>query len=350
MEDKIVKDLRDIDFDKIEPKGFVDNNRAISALNQLRELKIMIDEMLDIKDNVELPNQLISIISSFSGAVVSFVNQIEQIETGGADVIVRKKEQYLINISNYYTHCFNIDNRNNNNENNKLLLYYSIVKSFAQNNEELNDEIENIKNSLSDKISESQQVIDNLKINSDESESILNELKKKTSNQTVSDYAIVFKNEASKYNTLSEKWIKAGIILSITFVILIIAVSFFKILPTEVLKENGELLRYNFSNLFTKIIIIAVLIFLMSFSFKQYNINKHLQTLNTHRQNALNSYQLFTKSIVGDDANSRNALMIQVAKAIYEHTQSTGFLNEKSQNVNSGIVELTKIIGKNNTI
>ena len=96
----------------------------------------------------------------------------------------------------------------------------------------------------------------------------------------------------------------------------------------------------------TKVLVIAVVIFLMSFSFKQYSINKHLQTLNTQRQKALNSYKLFTTSISKDDTNSHNALMIQVAKAIYE-PQSTGFLNEKGQQVNSGLVEITKLIGQN---
>lgn len=348
MENSEIKNIRDIDFDKIEPKGFVDNNKAKSALEKLKELKIMIDEMLDINDNIKLPNQLASKINSFSIAVLGFINQIEQIETGGVDVIARKKEQYLSQINNYYNQCFIIENNNNNS--NKLLLYYSIVKSFERNNDKINREIDTIKNSFSSIKTESQQVIENLKISNNESESILNELKKKISNQTVSDYAIVFENEAKKYKLLSEKWIKTGIILSIAFVILILVTAIFKILPTEVFTNEGVLLRYDFSNLLTKIIIVAVLIFLMSFSFKQYSINKHLQTLNTHRQNALNSYQLFTKSIIGDDTNSRNALMIQVAKAIYEHTQSTGFLNEKGQNVNSGIVELTKIIGKNNTL
>jgi len=349
MENTTIKDLRDIDFERIEPKGFVDNNRAIAALNQLEELKKMIDEMLDINDAVQLPNQLTSIIKSFSSAVLSFINQIEQFETGGADVIARKKEQYLSQINNYYSQCFNIDNQNNNNHN-RLLLYYSIVKSFEQKEDKINNELEDIKKIFSNIKSDSQQVIEDLENKNNESESILNELKKKISNQTVSDYAIVFENEARKYKALSEKWIKIGVSLSSAFVVLILSTAIFKILPTEVFTEEGAFLRYDFSNLLTKILVIAVLIFLMSFSFKQYSINKHLQTLNNHRQNALNSYQLFTKSIVGDDTNSRNALMIQVAKAIYEHTQSTGFLNEKGQSVNSGIVELTKIIGKNNTL
>jgi hypothetical protein len=118
------------------------------------------------------------------------------------------------------------------------------------------------------------------------------------------------------------------------------------LLQTEIFNEAGKFIRYDFTALVTKILIIAVIIFLMSFSFKQYSVNRHLQTLNTQRQKALNSYKLFTESISKDDTNSHNALMIQVAKAIYE-PQSTGFLNEKGQQINSGIVELTKIIGQN---
>lgn len=347
MENSEVTDLRQYNLSLIKPIGFIDQNKLKSALDQLSEIRSIVIEMLEINEKLKLPPPITGKITSFNNAILNFYKQIEKTETGGPDQIARTKDQYLTQINQYYSQCFNIEKQNNTN---RLIEYYSIVKSFNQNNEEVTEEIDRIKNDFLEKIKESQEVIDNLKNNSSESESILNELKKKISSQTVSDYAIVFENEASKYKKLSENWIKTGIILSIVFVVLIIVVASFQILPSETYSAEGDFLRYNFSNLLTKLIVIAVLIFLMSFSFKQYSINKHLQTLNTHRQNALNSYQLFTKSIVGDDTNSRNALMIQVAKAIYEHTQSTGFLNEKGQNVNSGIVELTKIIGKNNTI
>lgn len=347
MKTKEIKDIRDLDFSTIKSSGFIDMNRLATALDQLKELSEILGEMININESRTLPQQLASKIDKFNSDILHFTNQIEQSEKGTPDIIAKKKDQYLTNIKKYYDQCFRIGHQDNPN---KLIEYYSIVKSFGQSNNKLNKEIENLKNSYSDNIVESKKGLEELKRHSSESKTILNELKKKTSNQTVSDYAIVFEETAGKYKTLSENWFKSGIILSIIFVILVLIVSFCKILSTEILAENGDFIRYNLSNLFTKILIVAVLIFLMSFSFKQYSINKHLQTLNTHRQNALNSYQLFTKSIVGEDENSQNALMIQVAKAIYENTQSTGFLNEKNQNVNSGIVELTKIIGKNSTI
>jgi len=347
MAEQKVNDIREIDINSIEPTGFIDKNRLKTALNQLSELKRLVDEMLYIRDKFQLPSHLVGKINSFNSALINFVNQIEENEAGSPDTIARKKDQYLTTINNYYNQCFNIEQQNNTN---KLIEYYSIVKSFSFNDDKIKEEIESVKDNFADSIKESQEIIKTLKNDSAESETILNELKKKISNQTVSDYAIVFQKEAEKYKTQAYKWLKTGVIMIIVFIVLLMLTAYYNLLPTEIFDKEGIFVRYNFSNLVIKILIIAVLVFIISFSFKQYSISRHLQTLNTHRQNALNSYQLFTKSIVGDDTNSRNALMIQVAKAIYEHTQSTGFLNEKGQSVNSGIVELTKIIGKNNTL
>ena len=52
------------------------------------------------------------------------------------------------------------------------------------------------------------------------------------------------------------------------------------------------------------------------------------------------------ESINKEDYESRNSLMLQLAKAIYEQT-STGYINDKNQGVNSGIIEITKMIGAN---
>ena len=92
--------------------------------------------------------------------------------------------------------------------------------------------------------------------------------------------------------------------------------------------------------------IFAVQIFVISFSFRQYSINKHLSTINKHRQNGLNSFKLFVESINKEDYESRNSLMLQLAKAIYKKT-TTGYINDKNQGVNSGIIEITKMIGAN---
>lgn len=348
-----ITDLRKIDLFAINPTGFVDDSKLADSLNQLSHIQIIVRELLHIYDKYEnrLPLNLKNSIITFNNSVLNFIQAIEKKETGSPDVIARKKENTLNEINAYYLQCLNIDNPTSTN----LLYVLSITKSFEEKDENDKTEINNIKQEVKDEISKSALLYEKLsndenlkKIeqNRTDSETILNELKKKASEQTVSDYAIVFRDESSNYKNLAEKWLAAGIIISIIFLILIVVSAITEFLPTEILIDN-KVAGYNITNIITKALIIAVIIFIMSFSFKQYSINRHLQAVNIHRQKALNSYKLFTTSIAGNDINSQNALMIQVAKAIYE-PQSTGFLNEKGNNVNSGIIELTKIIGQNN--
>ena len=53
-----------------------------------------------------------------------------------------------------------------------------------------------------------------------------------------------------------------------------------------------------------------------------------------------------TGVVNGPLIETRNSLMLQLAKSIYEQT-ATGYIGDKGQNVNSGIVEITKMIGAN---
>jgi hypothetical protein len=250
-------------------------------------------------------------------------------------------------IITYYENAFSLKL----NKEISLLQLYSISKSFDT---EQNNKAEEKLNNIIDRANSNLANIENRVAEADESKKkinlILKEFEKKASEQTVSDYAVVFGKEAENYKKFARYWLGTGIAISLVFVVFMILAAVYKFLPTEIFSETGDFLRYDFTNLVSKVIIIAVIVFVMSFAFKQYSVNRHLQTLSQHRQNALNSYKLLTASIVGDDIGSRNALMVQVAKAIYEHSQSTGFLgSEKGQNVNSGIVELTKIIGENRT-
>lgn len=337
------KDSRNLNLEEIKPTGFVQETSKTQSIKLLTEIKKYVDELLDFKEHNSYPQQLANKISEFNGGVLNFAFKMELVESDSPDNIARNKETVAKDIRNYYNECFNLDRKDKPN----LLDCYSYAKSLNKPDNDFIDELNGLKTDLADNISNAADLVKSLEGKDGEVDTILEELKKKASQQTVSDYAIVFGNEAVKYKDFAKNWLITGICISVVFVVFMILSALTKFLPTEIVSETGVFLRYDFTNLASKVIIIAVIIFLMSFAFKQYSVNKHLQTLSQHRQNALNSYKLLTASIIGDDTNSRNALMIQVAKAIYEHSQSTGFLNEKGQNVNSGIIELTKIIGEN---
>ena len=338
-------DLRQINLYEIKPSGFVNESALSNTLEKLDRIKSIVGELLTIQERVELPGEIAGKINQYKTEVLAFIYQIEKTEEGSSDVIARKKDMVLKSINSYYAKCFSLRGQDSKG----ILEYYALAKSFDRITEEdLIKGFNSLKQGLDVKVAQAGSLIQELNQKSLEVDTIVKELKKKSSQQTVSDYAVVFGEEAVKYKRFARNWLWAGIAISILFIAFMFWSTTTNILRTEIInEETGHFIRYNFTNLASKVIIIAVIVFIMSFAFKQYSINRHLQTLSQHRQNALNSYKLLTASISGDDTSSRNTLMIQIAKAIYEHSQSTGFLNDKGQNVNSGIVELTKIIGKN---
>ena len=210
---------------------------------------------------------------------------------------------------------------------------YNIIKNLEKiNYQEEKIVIEELKQKL---------ISDSASINT-----ILKELQKKASKITMSDYAKIFGDESKKHNTASYIWLGAGIALAVLFFCLLLCTNWLNKFPTEDVSATGEFIKYNIGHLLVRLLIYAVLIFMISFAFRQFSIGRHLQTVNKHRQNGLDSFKLFVESISKDDKETRNNLRLQLAKAIYEQT-STGYISDKNQSINSGIVEITKMIGAN---
>jgi hypothetical protein len=171
--------------------------------------------------------------------------------------------------------------------------------------------------------------------------SILDELEKKAVSVSTSDYAEIFQNQSHQYKKSSRKWALSGVIIFIFFLILVFKFHVFDNLPTETLVDGHVM--YHVSNIILKITSIALIVFFISFSIRQFSINRHLCTINKHRQNALNSYKLFIETISPNDTVNRHNLMLQLAKAIYDQT-NTGYISDKGNNVNGSIVEITKLM------
>jgi hypothetical protein len=93
-----------------------------------------------------------------------------------------------------------------------------------------------------------------------------------------------------------------------------------------------------------RFLLISLFIFIVSFSFKQFRINMHLYTLNKHRANTLKSFEYLTRAPDKLEAGSYNAILMEVAKAIYE-AGHTGYINinENSSDLPS-IVDMSKVI------
>jgi hypothetical protein len=78
---------------------------------------------------------------------------------------------------------------------------------------------------------------------------------------------------------------------------------------------------------------------------KSYRAQKHNEVLNRHRQNALRTFETFSTST--DDAQTKNAVLLEVTHAIFGN-QNTGYnSNESSDSDNPNkIIEIFKSVNQ----
>lgn len=189
------------------------------------------------------------------------------------------------------------------------------------------------------------------KADADSIKAIANESRLNAADRTFREYATIFNEESQKYSLYevklwpfklklgsSEWWLVLSLFLVFGFLLLIVSGMVNKVLPVDFKEENAYLI----AQVFTRLVAISIWIYLITFTFKQFSIARHLATTNRHRANALNSYKLFIETIDKSDQNARNALMLTVAKAIYDQAQ-TGYLSNSSKDTNS-VVEMTKFV------
>jgi|GEM_PF-5227220 len=176
----------------------------------------------------------------------------------------------------------------------------------------------------------------------------------------VKEYASIFSEQALEHSRVAkhmegERWYyvfkiaKAQQWLIIAFVFMgFLGLSFSK-LDTLFPLEGTVYTPLITVHLFGRIITISFIVFLISFSLKQFRINMHLYTLNKHRANTLKSFEYLTKAPDQLDPASYNAVVMKVAEAIYEAGQ-TGYISPaESHGDVPSIIDISKNIFPNGT-
>lgn len=242
-------------------------------------------------------------------------------------------------LTEWYSTIFSLRDLPHTSQTNTLIILWTYLKTLNTSNIDLiKQEVIDAKNSYN-KLKE-------------ESEEVLSMLRKEATTETLKDYAEIFKNQSiahSEFKLFSEKilklgnaekWFIAAIILFAGFFYLVTHIQNF--FPISI-KESGTIVTIA---MITRFVIISFYIYILTFVIRQYSVQKHLATLNKHRQNVLNSYHLLISSLSNEDNATKNAIMMEVAKSIYESGQ-TGYLSTKEAETSS-ILEITKVVGKGN--
>lgn len=168
--------------------------------------------------------------------------------------------------------------------------------------------------------------------------SILSDIRNIAAEQGVSQQAIYFKNESDKHEMSADKWRNATIVSS-TILIISAFFSLFVHKITLIAPSN----TYEYIQLgISKVIIFAIMAYIVTLSARNFLSNKHNATVNKHRQNALLTFN----SLVGASASEeRRDIVLTYAAACIFSPQETGYI-KASSNVDVPAMKLIEILPK----
>lgn len=149
----------------------------------------------------------------------------------------------------------------------------------------------------------------------------------------VAQHNMIFKEEAEEHKKLSENWLKwtIGVLIAITLV----GVGLLFIKPTD----EGTHFLIHFT--VTKIVILTVMFYALAICTRNYKAHKHNSILNKHRQNALNTFETFSKA-AGTDTQTKNAVLLEATHTIFSN-QQTGYINTDGESDSPNkIIEIIK--------
>ena len=168
---------------------------------------------------------------------------------------------------------------------------------------------------------EVQSILKKLKDKDEDAAKTLQKIKDISASSGAEAYSQVFSTQAETHKTASWWWFGASVF-------------FFTVLVSYLLYllSNGvpvsEDLVHAVRDISLRVLSLIAIYFALSQSIKNYNVNKHLQVVNEHRQNSLKTFEAFLNAASTDDV--RSAVLLQATKSIFDPGK-TGYLQKESQ-------------------
>ena len=172
-----------------------------------------------------------------------------------------------------------------------------------------------------------------------ESEKALNAVKEQAAEAGVSTNAQIFLTDSASHAKIAKSWLIATIATSVTT--LLVAIGFviisFKYTPAT----TAVAIQYVVS----KIILLSTLSFGIFWCAKNFRSNKHNETLNKHRANALMTFRAFVEG--SEDSTIKDAILLQTSQAAFSN-RPTGYESQEkeAQTINPVVEILGKSLAK----
>jgi uncharacterized membrane protein len=149
----------------------------------------------------------------------------------------------------------------------------------------------------------------------------------------VAQHNMIFKEEADEHKKLSEQWLNWTIRVLVAITLVGIGLLF--------IKPSDEGIHFLIHFTITKAVVLTVMFYALAICTRNYKAHKHNSILNKHRQNALNTFETFSKA-AGTDLQTKNAVLLEATHTIFSN-QQTGYLNPDGESDSPNkIIEIIK--------
>lgn len=166
-----------------------------------------------------------------------------------------------------------------------------------------------------------------------EIQDVLDKAKQAAVEVGVAQHYLIFKEESEEHKKLSDLWLTRTVWVLIGIGVAGIALLF---IPPH---DNATISLIQFT--VTKIVVLSVFFYGLAISTRNYKAHKHNSILNKHRQNALNTFETFTKA-AGNDTQTKSAVLLEATHTIFSN-QQTGYLNNDNDSDSPNkIIEIFK--------
>lgn len=172
-----------------------------------------------------------------------------------------------------------------------------------------------------------------LKVQHEQAEQILSDVRKVAAEQGVSQQALYFKDEAEEHRGLAATWQTYTVRLSIGVAAYALASLFLHKIPffqPDSAFESAQLIA-------SKILIFVVLSYMLVLAAKNFLNHKHNQIVNKHRQNALMTFKALVDASQSEE--SRDIVLVHAASCIFA-PQDTGYTKAQSSGSSQSVTEL----------
>ncbi len=173
---------------------------------------------------------------------------------------------------------------------------------------------------------QSEELTSQLEIAKQHADSALAEIRAVAAEQGVSQQAIYFKQEAEEQETLAELWLTR----TYWFASAVGAFALFSLFLHKIAWLRPENAWEMFQLVSSKLLIFAVLGYLLLLAARNYSTHKHNAVVNRHRQNALLTYRKIVEA--SGSAGTEDIVLAHAASCIFS-PQETGFSHGKGESL-----------------